>query len=89
MGERDPFEILDVAPDTDWRVVKAAYEMLVDELGSRVNSDDQNAALADVEWAYEELMDTARRLEYSARRRARMTEGGEQRDVGDLSLIHI
>ena len=83
MDDRDPFEILDVAPDTDWRVVKAAYDMLVEELGSRVNPDDENAALADVEWAYEELKDTERRLVYSQRSRARMIERGEQPDVGD------
>ena len=83
MDERDPFELLDVAPDTDWRVVKAAYEMLVEQLGSRVNSDDENAALENVEWAYEELKDTERRLAYSQRSRARMIEGGEQPDVGD------
>ncbi len=70
MDERDPFEILDVAPDTEWRVIEAAYRMLIAQRGNEKTPSDESAAMAEVEWAYRELKNPKRRVAYAQRSRA-------------------
>ena len=67
MEERDPFGILDIAADTDWRVVEAAYRMLALRVSEIADTQLQFDALADIEWAYTELKDPKRRLAYYRR----------------------
>ena len=64
MDKRDPFAILDIAPGTEWSVIKAAYVMLVSRVeGIRgTETEEQLDALAEIEWAYRELKDPERRL---------------------------
>ncbi len=70
MGERDPFAILDVALDTEWRVIEATYRMLIAQRGDEKPFADENSALAEIEWAYQELKDSKRRVAYAQRSRA-------------------
>jgi hypothetical protein len=70
MDKRDPFDILDVAPDTEWRVIEAAYRMMNVQRGDENPSADENLTLAEIEWAYRELKDPMRRVAYVQRSRA-------------------
>lgn len=76
MDTRDPFEILDVAPDSEWRVIQVAYEMLAGQM-SDVGGNGE--ALREITWAYETLKDPQRRLEY-AERNSLIHDGDEDAD---------
>ena len=82
VDSRDPFEVLDVSPDSEWRVIQAAYEMLGTELSAQGDSDDKEAARAEIEWAYEELKKPERRLKHIQRNRSKTAPYGDVQDDG-------
>ena len=65
MAEKDPFEILGISVDSEMSVITAAYIMKVDICKSDFKD---NAMLADVEWAYAELLDAKLRNEHRLRK---------------------
>ena len=77
MDSRDPFEILDVAPDCEWGVIQVAYEMLVGQMSDVAGNSE---ALREIMWAYETLKDPQQRLKY-AERNSLIHDGEEDKEV--------
>ena len=64
MDRRSPFDILDIAPGTEWPVIEAAYQMLVAQVGGDASTERELGVLREIEWAFNELKDPEKRLEH-------------------------
>ena len=81
MNKRDPYDILGISPDSEMSVIEAAFQKLVESDKNSSESELENSVLSEIKWAYSELLDPNKRIEYR-NEKANINDGS--RDAADI-----